>query len=429
MKHILFSISFFLSTVITFSQGWQATNLTNVNYLSIGELETFNGELYATIFNGLNSTVHKLDAGNTSWTQISVAGVTGNPSYMKQATSKFYMGTVGLIESNLYESTDGINYTLADTTGLPQETGGFSRMYGLEYFNGYLMLNLGSAGYWLKNDNQNNWYHINTPTALNGGVDPVAYMNGKLYAFDNSGNIAFYVSDDYGSNWTTVTTDLPSGFNANKLVSNNGGRLFVDGTWGSSDYGLFYSDNEGVNWTQLDISSFITTDYNGGQQTITALYADGQTLYFSLENDQSFSAPNIVGTSTGIQNLAEDTVGLPINASGAVNGLYFTQYQGQLAMSLNVIDVYLRGLSTTINESVSKPDINLFPNPVNDILTISSNDAEPESIDVVNSLGQIVISEGFFTNKLDVSDLNVGIYFIRFNSGNKVLNTKRFVKK
>lgn len=429
MKRILLTIFISITTLLAIGQGWQATNLTNVTYLAISELETHDNNLYSIVFSGFTSTVYKLDAGNTSWTPLTLSGTMGVPAYLKSTGNKFYLGAIGTIESNLFVSTDGVNYTLADTMGLPQETGGFARMYGLDYFNGRLMINLGSSGYWLKEDNQNSWYYINTPTALNGGVDPVVHMNGKLFAFDNSGTIAFYVSDDYGSNWTTVTTDLPTGFTANKFVANGTGRLYVDGGWGSTNYGLFYSENEGVNWTQIDISSFITTDYNGGMQTITAMYANDQLLYFSLENDQPSSAPNIVGTTSGIQNLAEDTVGLPTNAAGAVNALYFTEYQGKLAMSLNVIDAYLKGVGTGIAEETVELNIILYPNPATDELFINTKETNIESIDVINSLGQVVISQAIYNNRLDISSLNEGIYFIRFNSATEVLGTKRFVKQ
>lgn len=425
MKHILLTITLSLSILSGFAQGWQATNLTNVAYLAITELETFDNNLYAIVNNGFAGTLNKLDAGNTSWTELTITGTTGIPAFLKAANGKFYIGTVGLGESNLYVSTDGINYTLADTTGLPQVTGGFNRMYGLDYFNGKLLINLGSSGYWISNEGQGNWVHIDVATLLNGGGNPVAYLNGKLFAHDSQ---TLYMSTDYGTNWPAITTDLPAGFTANKLISDPTiGRLYTDGGNGN-DYGLYYSDNEGANWTEIDISAFITTDYQGGQQIITSLYAKGQTVYFGLENDISPSHPNIVGTTSGLSNFAVDTVGLPPNATGTVNALHFAEYNGKLAVSLAVIDAYLKDIGTGMEEADNSIAVNLYPNPANDVLTVNTTE-KITSIDIINQMGQVVLSQKFNTKSINVSSLAKGMYFIRFNSDDEVLGTKPFVKK
>lgn len=414
-----------------FAQSWQATNLTNVTYLAISELEPHNNDLYSIVFNGVSGVVYKIDGGNTSWTEVTITGTTGTPAFMKSTGNRFYLGTVGLIESNLYYSTDGTNYSLADTAGLPQETGGFARMYGLEYYNSKLVINLGSAGYWIKDDNQNSWSYINTPTALNGGVDPLVYTNGKMFAFDNSGAIAFYASSDYGSNWTTVTTDLPSGFNADIFVADPvTGRLYVDGTWNTTNYGLFYSDNDGVNWTEIDISAFITTDFNGGMQNITAFYAKGSTVYFCLENDEAMTHPNVVGSTTGITGFALDTVGLPANAAGGVHALYFTEYQGQLAMSLNVIDAYLRGIGIGVEEATLDNKIVLFPNPANAVLTINiEGDTKITSYDIIDIKGQVITAANLTNKLININELHSGIYCIRLYTNNKIIGVKKFTKE
>lgn len=426
MKRTLLTIITSLSAILANAQGWQATNLTNVTYLAINELEVHNNNLYGIVFSGFASTVHKLDAGNTSWTELTLTGTTGIPAFLKSTGSKFYLGAIGTIESNLFVSTDGINYTLADTTGLPQENGGFARMYGLDYFNGKLLLNLGSKGYWISNEGQGNWTKIDVATLLNGGANPVAYANGKLFTHDN---FKFYVSTDYGQTWPEQATNLPSDYACLKLIADQTtNRLYIFGG-NTGYYGFYYSDNDGVSWTEIDISSFVTTDHLGGEQVITALYAKGETVYFCLENEQASTHPNVVGTTTGIDNFALDTVGLPPNAAGAVTALHFAEYNGELAMALNVIDVYLRGVGTGVEEEKAGLNIGLYPNPTQEELFINTNGIDIESIDIVNSLGQVVISNAIYTNRIDVSELKEGIHFIRFNSASEVLGTKRFVKK
>jgi hypothetical protein len=73
----------------------------------------------------------------------------------------------------------------------------------------------------------------------------------------------------------------------------------------------------------------------------------------------------------------------------------------------------------------------LYPNPANNILNIQSKvDAKIHSIDIYNTLGQLVMAMTDTKNvsKIDVSDLASGNYFIKVTSDKGSSNT-HFVKK
>lgn len=73
----------------------------------------------------------------------------------------------------------------------------------------------------------------------------------------------------------------------------------------------------------------------------------------------------------------------------------------------------------------------LFPNPTQTILNIQSkNNTNIQSIDIYNTLGQLVlaITKTENNSKIDVSDLTIGNYFIKINSDKGISNT-RFVKQ
>lgn len=72
--------------------------------------------------------------------------------------------------------------------------------------------------------------------------------------------------------------------------------------------------------------------------------------------------------------------------------------------------------------------ISVCPNPVKDILTIDN--AEGAQISICNMNGQEVmhIEKAFVNEKVNVSDLSSGVYFVRITYGNK-LNTMKFVKE
>ena len=92
----------------------------------------------------------------------------------------------------------------------------------------------------------------------------------------------------------------------------------------------------------------------------------------------------------------------------------------------DVYCLYLNSTSILGNNKV-KPEssFTIFPNPVSNIITITTTEYIIEKIVFLNSLGQVIkensISEKYFT--LNISDLPEGIYYIKI--GNSI---KKFIK-
>jgi hypothetical protein len=80
---------------------------------------------------------------------------------------------------------------------------------------------------------------------------------------------------------------------------------------------------------------------------------------------------------------------------------------------------------STENFSENNIDLQLFPNPVKDVLNIKMNDDLSQAI-IYNLQGQKVIEST--TKQINVSNLENGVYFIKVNSEGKNA-TKRFIKK
>lgn len=79
------------------------------------------------------------------------------------------------------------------------------------------------------------------------------------------------------------------------------------------------------------------------------------------------------------------------------------------------------------SESFDKTEFELYPNPVNDYLTVKSNETTISSIKIYNTLGQVVLSmenKNTLMRTIDVSNLNTGMYYILLN-GN---TSKKFIK-
>lgn len=74
------------------------------------------------------------------------------------------------------------------------------------------------------------------------------------------------------------------------------------------------------------------------------------------------------------------------------------------------------------------PQISVYPNPANEVITISAP-SRIKGIKVVNLLGQIVIIQNGFSDNLDISNLKSGMYILKIIQENGVISSKRIVRE
>ncbi len=418
MKKNLLFYFLALTALISNAQSWSPTNITNVTYLPVTAAEFHKGELYATMFNGFTGVLYKLQPGNKAWDAV-LTGSIAVPRFLKSAGSKLYMSSVESgVASMVYSSADNAANFTADTLGLPQTYGYAALVYGLQYFDGKIIANTGSAGYYLKDTSETAWRAIPVVTALNGGIDPLTGVHHTLFAYDNTGTKTLYKSDSYGSSWDAVTTNLPVDYGTSKLIGDEStGRLYSAGTWdNSSKYGLYYSDDMGTTWTlSAEAAPFLNKNAGGGLQAVTAMYADGNRFYMALENNTNSSSPDIAGTTTGLANLAWDTLGLPVNAASSVSGTAFLADGDKFALQLNTTDVYLKGGSgsTAVNERSFTGDIRVYPNPFADRIEVAvPSDRRITRISLFDEQGRLILSEINGSGVFNTASLHKGIYII-----------------
>jgi len=73
-------------------------------------------------------------------------------------------------------------------------------------------------------------------------------------------------------------------------------------------------------------------------------------------------------------------------------------------------------------------DVEIYPNPVNDFMMVHLKDQNMDTFTIMNMTGQIVAKGNLVDDTINVSKLQAGVYFIKFNSHKKVI-TQRFVKQ
>ena len=92
--------------------------------------------------------------------------------------------------------------------------------------------------------------------------------------------------------------------------------------------------------------------------------------------------------------------------------------------------------ATTSIEALSNPDfefssfVKLYPNPASSVVTIESQTINLKSVEIFNSLGQLIQANPNENNQLniDVSGLQTGTYFVKVNS-DKGVGVSKFVKQ
>ena len=77
--------------------------------------------------------------------------------------------------------------------------------------------------------------------------------------------------------------------------------------------------------------------------------------------------------------------------------------------------------------TVSESSVNIYPNPVNNKLFVSTN-SKIETISIYTITGVMVYNENISNNVIDVTSLNSGIYFVKINTKEGEI-IERFVKK
>lgn len=105
-----------------------------------------------------------------------------------------------------------------------------------------------------------------------------------------------------------------------------------------------------------------------------------------------------------------------------VPGAVFAGDQGYFPLS-----VYLQSVTKTLGtKEFNAAAFSVYPNPVTDVATIETKGAEIKSVTVVNTLGQTVFTGT--SDKVDMSQLQSGIYMVKVQFDNNQTGVKKIVK-
>ncbi len=160
--------------------------------------------------------------------------------------------------------------------------------------------------------------------------------------------------------------------------------------------------------------------------------ASGKHAYFDASNGTAWkatSALNITGYDFSGANPSNIKFGSGDGALLADQLSAITLVGGADAGEEVALDAngYLVLASTVGVKDINAFDFAIYPNPVIDELTITTNETI-ESVQVLDLVGKTVISTSVVNGSVNVSSLKSGIYVVKVNSSNGAA-TSKFVKK
>lgn len=126
-------------------------------------------------------------------------------------------------------------------------------------------------------------------------------------------------------------------------------------------------------------------------------------------------------TAGGVSSSKIISVSIPSSFYGKTIGLLIRHFDCTNQEYL-IVDDFEVSYSTTLSNEENKFDLTrIYPNPVKDIIKLDTEEII-DNIYIVNQIGQLILKierEQIFKNKVNLSSLKKGLYFMTINAKNK----------
>lgn len=136
--------------------------------------------------------------------------------------------------------------------------------------------------------------------------------------------------------------------------------------------------------------------------------------------------------NTTVTNTFNNEIFIPLT----VNGEYVITAKGYTSTAQTICDYsnLWSELTTTLNylsaPDFEKDNLSIFPNPTNGMIQLSHHPMSLKEVHVFDQLGRLVTHLDEFPNlKIDLQNLNDGIYLVAFQTNNGTFIKKVVIKK
>lgn len=422
---ILFFISFSI-----------AGNLSAQYWKSTGALDATNSHFYLTAATHVGETIfvvnyqkvlaYSKDLGKT-WVVPEINKPKGNfySTYLTGVKDRLY--AVIDVNKNDYElyysKDDGTNWTI-DTIGLPNnitKTG--KPAVVVKYMNNGYVVAHDYRSIVYKKVEETSWKPMNIKGDV---IVDVEASKDKWYIISDE---KIFRSADYGSTWIQLNTvGLPQKFQANK-ISSNGSRVFISSAPALGGNDIYYSDDEGINWTKSNAAGL----YTHNNPWVQCMYAVEDYLFAAiLPANMQDEAPYIISTTPKPDFSKGDVSGLPTGETIS-NFPFFFHVKNKLFTLMR--DLYssepgFKGDEIT-GIQLSKDDnniINVYPNPASESFQITLNGIKCTRLEIYDVLGNKVFQDNHTQENINSSEWKSGLYIISVINENGSTYKTKFIK-
>jgi len=391
MKKSFITIITTISTICLTAQTWvQQTSGVVSNLQGVSFVNTTSGFVCGT-----NNTVLKTTNGGTNWSTVTTATI-GTPLNFKDvcftnATTGWLLADFGVV----LKTTDaGLTWSPCNTSNLTPG-GTWDKMHFADLNNGFIT---GIANFSVlvakTSDGGATWSNVPFTTSVSAitGIQSIG-TNSVMIAADSK----VYYSANSGSTWSVSTAITSTNSSLGELKAFDFSSAYVTNRTNGNN--VVYRSNIFQTWNTS--TSGLT---GGGYNNIDAF--DNNNVMIS-----NLGSGNIHKTNNGGLSWIQET--LP--ATFGVNDLkYINASAAWIVGSGGTILAYSASVTPTSlksNESSTKL-INIYPNPAQNSITLK-NIGNNKLVEVVNSLGQVVIKQNILNETLNISNLQQGVYFVK----------------
>ncbi|MAB57467.1 MAG: peptidase M4 [Aequorivita sp.] len=267
------------------------------------------------------------------------------------------------------------------------------------------------------------------------GLSPATAYSFRVRAHDAAGNNSGF------SNTVNVTT-LSNTVTYCTSQGNNTNDEYIDRVQLGSINNL--SGNNGGYGNFTSISTSLT---KGSSNTITITprwtgrtYSEAYRVWIDYNQDGDFNdaGEQVYSRSRTTASSISGSFTVPTSAlSGATRMRVSMKYNANPTscetFTYGEVEDYTVIISNSVNQGISggtgfnSSEMSIYPNPAKHTLNISLVEANGKDYVIYNIMGQVV-GKGLYTESLDVSSLQSGVYMLEVNTHNNKL-MKRFIKE
>tara|TARA_B100000508_G_scaffold138385_1_gene134370 strand:- start:54772 stop:55851 length:1080 start_codon:yes stop_codon:yes gene_type:complete len=255
---------------------------------------------------------------------------------------------------------------------------------------------------------------------------------------DIDGNLKDWWEYDIANDSWRQLTDLPGGPRHHPYMFSANGDVYTGLGHGNGPGTVVYDD-----WYKWDIQNETWTQLNDfpaeGRVAGTQFSIGDRGFVLSGDGDDHGSMPT--GEFWEYDHQSDSWTELPPHpgisrwAPGSFtigNVVYFLAGEVRIGTNSGLkTDMYKFDLDEVVDvDQENLENISIYPNPAENVLNIVGDiDFSSSKLSIINSTGQEVLSASITNEKVDISNLSQGLYFLSIDSGKGTSRRIKFIKE